>query len=476
MIDMHNFQQLDENLWEIPQTFRADMRVPARIYASSAMLQNILHERAIEQLVNVASLPGVYKFVLAMPDIHQGYGFPIGGVAAIDAAEGVISPGGVGYDINCGVRLLASQYSYAELQPNIVQLINQMQRDVPSGVGRGGNLVLTGKDFDRVLNQGMKWLLKKGYGSEGDCDFVEEQGCFAIADASFVSEKAKKRGADQLGTLGAGNHFLEIQKVAKIYDQKVAQTFGLFAEQIVVMIHTGSRGLGHQICTDYVQQMHKRIGYYKIDLPDRELVCAPFSSEDGQQYYKAMAAAANFAWANRQIIAERVRQAWQHVLSDSTQLRIIYDVAHNIAKLEQYNGRKFIVHRKGATRAFAANHPDLPLQYQKIGQPVIIPGSMGTASYVLVGTQNAMENTFGSACHGAGRCMSRHKAKKTIDYQQLMAELKQKEIIIRGSSAHGLVEEAPAAYKDIENVIQVVDRAKIATKVAKLIPIAVMKG
>jgi tRNA-splicing ligase RtcB len=412
-----------------------------------------------------------------MPDIHQGYGFPIGGVAAIDVNEGIISPGGVGYDINCGVRLLASQYKFSEIKDQIEKLSNQIQRDVPSGVGRGGQLVLKSKAFDKVLNQGMHWAVENGYAKPEDLNFVEEHGCFKAADANVVSEKAKKRGSDQLGTLGAGNHFLEIQKVVEVYDEKAAQVFGLFQDQITVMIHTGSRGFGHQVCTDYVQLMNKHLSEFKISLPDRELTCAPFKSDIGQQYYHAMAAAANFAWTNRQLIADHIRRAWQRILGgEEHQLKVVYDVAHNIAKVEKHFGKQFIMHRKGATRAFGPNSQDLPDQYKAIGQPVIIPGSMGTSSYVLVGTEEGMQSTFGSACHGAGRRMSRSKAKKTVDYQQLLGDLKAANIVVRGGSAKGLIEEAPQAYKDIEDVIRVVDQSHIATKVVKLKPLAVIKG
>ncbi|MGD9153156.1 MAG: RtcB family protein [Gammaproteobacteria bacterium] len=477
MINLSDFKKISDYLWEIPISFRHDMRVPARIYATEKMLQHILDERAIEQLINVATLPGVYKYALAMPDIHQGYGFPIGGVAAIDAEEGVISPAGIGYDINCGVRLLASQYNFMEIKDQLEKLSHQIQRDVPSGVGRGGQLVLKSKEFDRVLQHGMQWAVSNGYALQEDLDVVEERGCFKVADAKVVSEKAKKRGADQLGTLGAGNHFLEIQQVTEIYDEKTAQVFGLFQDQITVMIHTGSRGFGHQVCTDYVHLMNKYLSEFKISLPDRELTCVPFKSEIGQQYYAAMAAAANFAWTNRQLIANHIRRAWQRILGGAEhQLRVVYDVAHNIAKLEKHFGRHFIMHRKGATRAFGPGSQDLPDKYKSAGQPVIIPGSMGTASYVLVGTKDGMENSFGSACHGAGRQMSRAKAKRTVDYQQLLGDLQKKNIIVRGGSAKGLIEEAPQAYKDIEDVIDVVDKSHIARKVVKLKPLAVVKG
>ena len=464
MITLNDFNKISNYLWEIPQNFRADMRVPARIYASQEMLQDILAERAIEQLINTATLPGVSKYVLAMPDIHQGYGFPIGGVAAMDVKDGVISPGGVGYDINCGVRLLSSSYTHKELQNQITDLTNQMQRDIPSGVGRGGKIKLRSSELDNMLNQGVEWAIKNNYGLPEDIEVIEEHGSYKAANADLVSEKAKKRGADQLGTLGAGNHFVEIQQVVEIYDADMAKKFGIFPDQVTVMIHTGSRGLGHQVCTDYVSLMNKKMPEFNITLPDRELACAPFKSQPGQEYFAAMAAAANFAWTNRQLITDLTRKAWQMVLGgELSQLQIVYDVAHNIAKLEKHNSAEYIVHRKGATRAF----PD---------QAVFIPGSMGTNSYVLAGTKEAMQNSFGSVCHGAGRKMSRTKAKKTIDYNRIRAQLEEYGVLVRAGSAKGLLEEAPDAYKDIDAVVDVVVGAKLANKIAKLKPVAIIKG
>ncbi len=477
MIAIKDFNKISPYLWEIPQSFRTDMKVPARVYATSDMLEAILDERAIEQLVNTATLPGVEKYALAMPDIHQGYGFPIGGVAAMRVEDGIISPGGVGYDINCGVRLLTSSYVYKELQNKIADLANQMQRDIPSGVGRGGKIVLDKPEFDKMLNQGVTWAIENNYGLEEDIQVIEEQGCYRIADASCVSDKAKSRGADQLGTLGAGNHFVEIQQVVEIYDEAIAKEFGVFQDQVTVMIHTGSRGLGHQVCTDYVREMDKKISEFNITLPDRELACAPFNSEIGQNYFRAMAAAANFAWTNRQLITDHTRKAWQRIMGgELNQLKIVYDVAHNIAKLEEHDSKQYVIHRKGATRAFGPNHPDLPDKYKATGQPVFIPGSMGTNSYVLVGTEEAMRNTFGSTCHGAGRRLSRAKAKKTIDYNKLREQLKEYGVLLRVRSVKGLLEEAPEAYKDIEEVVDVVHNAKIARKIAKLKPIAIIKG
>jgi len=476
MFNTENLKKLSNYLWEIPQNTRHDMKVPARVYATEKMLQKIKEDRSLEQLVNVATLPGVEKYSLAMPDIHEGYGFPIGGVAAIDAETGVISPGGVGYDINCGVRLLVSQLNVDDVKDQITNLANQIQRDVPSGVGRGGELKLNQKQLDQVLKTGARWAVEQGYGQNNDLDCLEENGEFKIADPSLVTDHAKKRGRDQLGTLGAGNHFLEIQRVEQIYDQEVADVFGLTQNQITFMIHTGSRGLGHQICTDYVRILDRAIQKYKIKLPDRELACAPFKSTEGQYYYKAMAAGANFAWANRQMITYWVRQSVKYVMKKEIKLDIVYDIAHNIAKLEKYNGKDCIVHRKGATRCFGPGQKELPQKYQLTGQPVIIPGSMGTASYVLVGTSDAMKNTFGSTCHGAGRLMSRTKAKQTIDLNELKKDLSDQGIVTRAGSAKGMLEEAPQAYKDVDEVVEVVDQAEIAKKVVRLRPLAVIKG
>lgn len=477
MPTLKDFKEITPYIWEIPQSYNKNMLVPARIYASKEMLIDILQEKAVEQLINTATLPGVTKHVLAMPDVHQGYGFPIGGVAAMRAEDGVISPGGVGYDINCGVRLLVSPYKHSDIKDKIPKLASQMQRDIPSGVGRGGEIVLNKHQFDEMLNTGIAWAIKQGYATKEDALCTEEHGSYRVANANMVSEKAKQRGADQLGTLGAGNHFIEIQEVVTIYDHETANTFGIFEGQITVMIHTGSRGLGHQVCTDYVSIMNKKLSEFNINLPDRELACAPFNSSIGQEYWQAMAASANFAWVNRQIITALARKAWVHVLGDSHHhLAVVYDVAHNIAKLEKHNKQQYIVHRKGATRAFGPMHPEIPKKYQTTGQPVFIPGSMGTNSYVLAGTEEAMQNTFGSACHGAGRSMSRFKAKKNVNYNQLLAELKSYGVIVRATSMKGLLEEAPEAYKDVNAVVDVVSKANIARKIAKLKPVAIIKG
>ena len=462
--------------WEIPRTFRNDMRVKARVYASERMLAHVVEERALEQLVNTATLPGVKEPVIAMPDIHQGYGFPIGGVAAVRADEGVISPGGVGYDINCGVRLLASDLSYLEVKDRLAGLATQIQRDVPTGIGRGGRIQLNEREMDAVLGSGLRWAIANGYASQADAETVEEHGCYAAADAAAVPERAKRRGRDQLGTLGAGNHFLEVQRVDRIWDAVSAEAFGLFEGQVTVLIHTGSRGLGHQTCTEYVREMDRVMARYRITLPDRELACAPFNSPEGQAYFHAMAAAANFAWCNRQLITHAVRGAWRRILGAVDGITVVYDVAHNIAKLEEHQGVACVVHRKGATRAFGPGRAEVPAEYRNVGQPVFIPGSMGTASYVLAGTEKAMRETFGSSCHGAGRQLSRSKAKKSIDYNRLRQNLHDMDIEVRGGSAKGLLEEAPEAYKDVEQVVDVMQETGITRKVARLRPIAVVKG
>jgi tRNA-splicing ligase RtcB len=462
--------------WEIPRTFRNDMRVGARLYATRAMMEHLLEERALEQLVNTATLPGVQEPALAMPDIHQGYGFPIGGVVAVRAEDGVISPGGVGYDINCGVRLLGSGVTHGKIRDRLAELATQLQRDVPTGIGRGGRIKLTDQEMDEVLNSGLRWAIEAGYASPSDIEAVEEHGCFEAACADAVPERARRRGLDQLGTLGAGNHFLEVQRVEKIYDAERADVWGLFEGQITVLIHTGSRGLGHQTCTEYVRQMDKVMADYGITLPDRELSCAPFHSPEGQAYFHAMAAAANFAWCNRQVITHAVRQAWRRILGSAESLAVVYDVSHNIAKLEEHQGVLCVVHRKGATRAFGPGHHELLERFRRTGQPVLIPGSMGTASYVLAGTEGAMRESFGSSCHGAGRRLSRRKAKEVVAYDQLRRMLNEAGVEVRAGSAKGLMEEAPQAYKAVEDVVDVVAGIGLAAKVARLRPIAVIKG
>lgn len=463
--------KINDYLWEIPCTHRKDMRVPARVYVSERMLDEIFRDRSLEQLVNVATLPGIEQYALAMPDAHEGYGFPIGGVAAFDAEEGIISPGGIGYDINCGVRLLCSKLTFDELKPRLEALGRALYREVPSGVGRGGRLTFKGKDLDAVLAEGAPHMVKIGYGDPEDLKHIESGGMLYEADPALVSAHAKSRGKDQLGTMGAGNHFVEVERVEKIYDEAEANKRDLFEGQVVVLIHMGSRGLGHQIATDYIRLMMAAMPKYDITLPDRELACAPFRSQEGQNYFHAMAAGANFAWANRELITWEIRKAWEEVLGETGgKLDVVYDVSHNMAKLEEYSSqssvshsRRLVVHRKGATRSFP-------------GQPVLIPGSMGTASYILVGTEKAMNETFGSSCHGAGRRMSRSEAKRTIRGDALKARLADRGIVINAGSMPGLAEEAPEAYKDVDEVVEVVHRAGIAEKVARLIPVIVVKG
>ncbi len=476
-------QRIAPYLYEIPKDYRKDMRVPARLYADAEILDHALRDRSLDQLVNTATLPGIVGYALAMPDIHQGYGFPIGGVVATRYPEGVISPGGVGFDINCGVRLLASSLHKEEIMPYIADLASALYHYVPSGVGVKGFLRLSEKELNKVLDEGSCWARKRGYATEEDLAHTEERGCMAQADAGKVSKRAKERGRPQVGTLGAGNHFAEIQEVEQVYDEEAAEALGLFPGQVTVMIHCGSRGLGHQVCSDYVDLFQGAVRRYGIELPDRQLVCAPLDSPEGQDYLKAMAAAANYAWANRQLLTHQAREAFAQVLVGKVReygLRLVYDVAHNMAKIEEHvvDGKrmKLCVHRKGATRAFGPHHPDVPEDYREVGQPVLVPGSMGTASYVLVGSAGAMEKTFGSTCHGAGRMMSRHAAKKKVRGQELRDRLESQGIEVRAGSMRGLAEEAPIAYKDVDRVVQVVEQAGIARKVARLRPLAVVKG
>ena len=458
-----DLEKIQDHLWEIPRAYRPDMRVPARVYASEKMLDSILRDRSLEQLVNVATLPGIRKYAIAMPDVHEGYGFPIGGVAAIDASDGVISPGGIGYDINCGVRLLHSRKSFRDLEPILAKLAHSIAREVPSGVGRGGSVKLKGKDLDLVLRDGAKRAVEMGFGEEEDLRHIESGGRLDGADPDLVSPSARERGHDQLGTLGSGNHFIEIDRVDTIFDEEEAARLGIAHDGIVVQIHTGSRGLGHQVATDSLRVMTKTMAAHHITVPDRELACAPLQSPEGRDYLHAMSAAANFAFANRQLITAGIRRAWRHDLPDDS-LGIVYDVAHNVAKVERYpDVGEVVVHRKGATRAFP-------------GQPVLIPGSMGTASYLLSGSEAAMQQSFGSSCHGAGRMMSRTKARNEIRIEDLRARLRAQGIIAEAGSSKGLVEEAPEAYKDVDEVIGVVASAGIARKIARFKPIAVIKG
>jgi len=473
-------KQLKPYLYEIPVGAVPGMRVPARLYITERLLEEVSSDRSIEQLVNTSMLPGVVEHVLAMPDMHEGYGFPIGGVAATELPHGIISPGGVGYDINCGVRMLASDLTFSNVRPRLEDLAGQMQRAIPSGTGRGGRIKLSESDMDDVLREGAAWCVRKGMGTEADLDHLEERGTYPGADPNLVSPHAKKRGRDQLGTLGSGNHFLEVQRVESIYDEAAAKAFGLFDGQVVISIHCGSRGLGHQICTDYVRLMLAKLPDYGFTLPDRELACAPADSDEGKRYLTAMAAAANFAWANRQVIEHHVRIEWELLFGKDHPLKTVYDVCHNIAKKETHmihgETKQLLVHRKGATRAFGPGHPDVSADYRDVGQPVLIPGTMGTASYVLRGTDEAMKRTFGTVCHGAGRRMSRHAAKKIVSGPELRTQLEDQGIVVKCFSDTGLVEEAPLAYKDIESVVDVVEQAGLSKKVARLRPVAVVKG
>jgi len=475
-----DFQKLNDWLWEIPKSFRQDMRVPARLYVSEKMLEDVFRDRSLDQLLNIATLPGVVNYSLAMPDMHEGYGFPIGGVAAMDMKNGVISPGGVGYDINCGMRLLKSDYKEEEIKPHLGRLATEIQKEVPSGLGQGRQIKLDVSSINRILEKGAQRVVEQGYGEKEDLENCESNGKLSQADASLVSDHAKNRGKDQVGTLGSGNHFVEIQKVDEVFDEKTAEVFGLFKNQVVIMIHTGSRGLGHQVATDYIRIMMRAMDKYGIRLPDRELAACPIDSPEGQKYLSAMAAGANYAWANRQTITHFVRKAWESVLGEkASPLILLYDIAHNIAKIEKHEVQgktlELCLHRKGATRAFPPGHPEIPKKYQGIGQPVLIPGSMGTASYVLAGVNTGKEAFF-STNHGAGRAMSRHEAVRKVSGQNLLKELESKGIVVKCWNLRGIAEEAPIAYKDIDDVVEVVHNAGLSKKVVKLKPLAVIKG
>jgi tRNA-splicing ligase RtcB len=483
MLRQEDIHQLTPYQFEIPASYRGDMRVPARFYATREMLPGLLTDRSLEQLVNTATLPGVVGAVLAMPDIHQGYGFPIGGVVATRLNDGVISPGGVGYDINCGVRLLGTRMERGEVSPFLDKLVSAINAVCPSGVGKGGVIDLGERGLDRVLETGSRWALKNGMATDEDLEKTEAGGCLQGASAGALSHRARERGRRQMGTLGSGNHFIEIDEVAQVVAPEAARQMGLFQGQVVVQIHCGSRGLGHQVCSDYVNRFHKTVRKYGIQLPDRELVAAPLESPEGRDYLSAMNAAANFAFANRQVLAHRIRETLNRVLAGKVSRREVYpvwDIAHNMAKIETHTlGSKQIrvcVHRKGATRAFGPGATEIPSIYRNIGQPVMVPGSMGTASWVLSGTETAMETTFGSCCHGAGRILSRSQAKKRIRGTELREELEAGGIHVRAGSMSGLAEEAPLAYKDVDQVVSVVHGAGIARKVARLVPMAVIKG
>jgi tRNA-splicing ligase RtcB len=483
MVSLQDLVKINEYEWEIPKKFRSDMKVPVRIFSTKRLLEKVAKDRSLEQAVNSATLPGLVGHVSVMPDMHQGYGFPIGGVAATRYPEGVISPGGIGYDINCGVRLLGSNIEYEDIKGEVDFLADALRKFCPSGVGVKGKIRLSAKDLDQVLRDGAGWAKRNGYATEADLRRTEESGALNGADPEALSQRAKDRGRPQLGTVGAGNHFVEIDLVEEIYDTEAAEIMGLRKGQIALQIHCGSRGLGHQVCSDYVKELQKAVVKYGIQLPDRELVCAPLDSPEGRRYLGAMRAAANYAFANRQLLAYWAREAFEMVLAGKVQnwqLHQIYDIAHNMGKIETHvvDGRamKVCVHRKGATRAFGPGAEELPGEYKKIGQPVLVPGSMGTSSWVLVGTAESMKRSFGSSCHGAGRLMSRRQAKKSVRGDKLREELEREGIRIRARSMPGLAEEAPQAYKDVDQVVQAVVGAGLAKKVVRLVPLAVVKG
>ena len=475
-------KKIKDNVYEIPGSYNKKMRASGRLYIDDESFE-ALEEGAVQQIVNVACLPGVYRYSIAMPDIHFGYGFPIGGVAAFNMRNGIVSPGGVGFDINCGVRLIKSNLSLEDIQDHLDELVDALFKNVPSGVGSKGKVKLSPEHINNVLDYGAEWAVENGYGWDEDLEVLEENGRIKAADSSKVSDKAKKRGIPQLGSLGSGNHFLEIQVVDEIYNEEVAKVYGLEKGMIVVMVHTGSRGCGHQVCSDYLRLMDKAYKTYKIDIADRQLACAPLDSKEAQNYLKAMYAAANYAWANRQMITHWIRESFEEVLGKSARdmdMQIIYDVAHNIAKEETHdfkgNDVEVLVHRKGATRAFGPGREEVPLKYREVGQPVLIPGTMGTASYVLHGTQTAMEETFGSTAHGAGRILSRSQAKKDYNPEDIVNNMESNGIKVKATSKNVIAEEAPGAYKDVDSVVRVSDSTGIAKLVCKVKPLAVTKG
>ncbi|MBT4299242.1 MAG: RtcB family protein [Nitrosopumilus sp.] len=476
-------KKIGENQYQIDADPSLGMNVPVKIYADEPLLQKMLSDRTIMQARNVASIPGIVSHSVVLPDGHEGYGFPVGGVAAMDAEEGMISPGGVGYDINCGVRLLRSNLTEQTVRSKLKDLVNDLFSSIPSGVGSKGAVRLTNSELDEVLVNGVNWAIDHGYGSTNDSDVCEENGRILNADPNKVSDKAKKRGAPQLGSLGSGNHFLEIQKVAEIHDEEAASRMGIKEGTITVLIHCGSRGFGHQVCSDYLRVAEQAMEKYNINLPDRELACVPNNSEEGESYRKAMFAALNFAWSNRQMITHWTRKSFERVFNQTESdldMKLVYDVAHNIAKVEKHKvdgqDRKLVVHRKGATRAFPSNRDEIPSRYRDLGQPVLVPGSMGTSSWILLGKPNSMDLSFGSTAHGAGRTMSRSKARRNFTEDNVKKSLNDKGIFIKALTRDGVVEETPEAYKDVDSVVNVSHNLGIATKVAKLIPIGVIKG
>ncbi len=477
-------KQIDDYRWELPQDYKPGMRVPALIFADRAMLEQMGDDQAIEQAANVATLPGIVGRSLAMPDIHWGYGFPIGGVAAMRVEDGVVSPGGVGFDINCGTRVITTTLQEEEVRPILRELVNQLYRDAPPGLGGHGFLRLNRRELDELMVQGAAWMVERGYGEPDDLDATESRGCLEGADPGAVSERARQRGLAQLGTLGSGNHFLEVQVVEQIFDETAARAFRLDGPgQVVIFFHCGSRGFGHQVCQDYLRVMEKAAANYQIELPDKQLACAPISSPEGKAYLGAMAAAANYAWANRQGITHQIRRAIMKVTGRSREelgLHLLYDVAHNIAKIETHrqNGREVTVcvHRKGATRAFPAGHPEVAERYRQVGHPVLIPGDMGRYSYLAVGTERAMEETWGSCCHGAGRVRSRGSAKRLLAGVDIAERLAEQGIVVRAQNPRALAEEASEAYKDVAQVVDILEHAGISRKVARMRPIGVIKG
>ena len=481
----HRVRKISDLIFQVEKNESKGMKVPVTIYANDNLISKMITDRTIDQATNVATLPGVIKHVVVLPDGHEGYGFPVGGVAATDLEEGVVSPGGVGYDINCGVRLIRTGLNESELRPRLKDLVNELFKSIPTGVGSEGAFKLARSELDELLVEGTNWAIERGYGWDQDIEVCEESGRMSGADPSSVSDVARKRGANQLGSLGSGNHFLEVQKVDKIYDQVAAKSMGLDHEgQVTILVHCGSRGFGHQVCSDYLRISEVALRKYGFKLADRELACVPNNSSEGEDYRKAMYSALNFAWCNRQMITHWTRKAFERIFKISEQtldMQLVYDVSHNIAKVERHKAnsggmRDLVIHRKGATRAFPAEMQQLPAKYYSIGQPVIIPGSMGTASWILLGNKKSFDLSFGSTAHGAGRTMSRSAAKRTHTVEGVRRSLESKGIYIKSLTKDGLVEETPDAYKDVDAVVDVSHSLGIATKVARLIPLGVIKG
>ena len=482
MVGKEDLEKVRDGVYEIPSSARKDMRVPARIYLDDESAKTI-EDSAINQVANVACLEGIQKRSIGLPDIHFGYGFSIGGVGAFAENNGIISPGGVGFDINCGVRLIKTNLTEEEIKPYMQELVDQLFKKVPSGLGSNGIKHLKESEIDEVLLNGAQWAVENGYGWEEDLNYLEENGCMAGANPDLVSTKAKRRGIPQLGSLGSGNHFLEIQSIGNIYDEKTAEAYGLEKDQVVILIHTGSRGCGYQICADNLREMDKVAKRLKMNLPDRQLACAPIDSDEAQNYLQAMAAGANYAWTNRQMIQHWVRETFEEVIkkdADSLGMNVLYDVAHNIIKKERHKvgkvNKTVYVHRKGATRSFGPGQKEVTQEYRDVGQPVLIPGSMGTCSYVLAGTENAMKETFGSTAHGAGRVLSRSGAKREFTPEEIKQQLAEKGILIKANSLPVIAEEAPNAYKDVDAVVKTADEAGISKLVAQMKPLGVIKG